>query len=165
MRWRERRSRTSKASMNSLRWSSWLWRGLNTAEVPGSIPGFSIVLLLFLLVNRIFKTHIWSGDNQSWTATRTNMYYAKYAFEGFDRFHTHLTSTYLHLLPLPHYQMLSLQWEEGTEHNQTIPQTHNTHNKAASTRRDPQQQQSHKSVDYISTVITDLVEVINFKVW
>ena len=37
------------------RWSSWLWRGLNTAEVPGSIPGLctlfcsSVVLPLRLL--------------------------------------------------------------------------------------------------------------------
>ena len=29
------------------RWSSWLWRGLNTAEVPGSIPGWCIFLIVY----------------------------------------------------------------------------------------------------------------------
>ena len=37
---------TLQLSPSVLGWSSWLWRGLNTAEVPGSIPGLSTLLLI-----------------------------------------------------------------------------------------------------------------------
>lgn len=44
-------------SMYVQRWSSWLWRGLNTAEVPGSIP--SLCTLLLNPATNVYNTDYW----------------------------------------------------------------------------------------------------------
>ena len=61
---------------NLQRWSSWLWRGFNTAEVLGSIPSLCIILLPFCFFSlatvgttalhyiptRLFITQPWASN-------------------------------------------------------------------------------------------------------